>query len=82
MDESAYLALFTVISFTMLSLGSLVLALITRQAEGNRSFAIILALFSMILGGYVAVSIDQRGVIAALVGAVALIISLRRSRRQ
>jgi hypothetical protein len=59
-----------------------VLALITRQAEGNRSFAIILALFSMILGGYVAVSIDQRGVIAALVGAVALIISLRRPRRQ
>jgi hypothetical protein len=82
MDESAYLALFTVISFTMLSLGSLVLALITRQAEGNRSFAIILALFSMILGGYVTVAIDQRGVIAALVGAVALIISLRRSRRQ
>jgi hypothetical protein len=82
MDESAYLALFTVISFTMLSLGSLVLALITRQAKGNRSFAIILALFSMILGGYVAVAIDQRGVIAALIGAIALIISLRRSRRQ
>lgn len=82
MDEAAYLALFTVISFSMLSLGSLVLALVTRQAQGNRSFAIILALFSMILGGYITVAIDQRGVVCAVVGAVALVISLRRSRHQ
>lgn len=74
--QDEYLGLFTVMSFTGLSLGSLLLSVLVRYSKGNRAFAIILALGSIAFGLYVWVSIAEGGILAALFGALSLAICL------
>ena len=74
--QDEYLGLFTVMSFTGLSIGSLLLSVLTRYSKGNRAFAIILALGSIAFGLYVWVNIAEGGILSALFGALSLAISL------
>ena len=74
--QDEYLGLFTVMSFTGLSIGSLLLSVLTRYSKGNRAFAIILALGSIAFGLYVWVNIAEGGILSALFGALSLAICL------
>jgi predicted membrane protein len=74
--QDEYLGLFTVMSFTGLSLGSLLLSVLVRYSKGNRAFAIILALGSIGFGLYVWVNIAEGGILSALFGALSLAICL------
>jgi predicted membrane protein len=82
--QDEYLGLFTVMSFTGLSLGSLLLSVLVRYSKGNRAFAIILALGSIGFGLYVWVNIAEGGILSALFGALSLAIALwpRTSSRE
>ena len=74
--QDEYLGIFTVMSFTGLSLGSLLLSVLTRFSKGNRAFAIVLALGSIAFGLYVWVNITEGGILSALIGATALAVAL------
>jgi MFS-type transporter involved in bile tolerance (Atg22 family) len=77
-----YLGLFTIMSFTALSLGSVLLSILTRTSKGNRAFAIILAVFSIVIGLYVWMNVTEGGILAALFGASSLAIAIwPRSKR-
>jgi MFS-type transporter involved in bile tolerance (Atg22 family) len=77
-----YLGLFTIMSFTALSLGSVLLSVLTRTSKGNRAFAIILAVFSIVIGLYVWMNVTEGGILAALFGASSLAIAIwPRSKR-
>jgi MFS-type transporter involved in bile tolerance (Atg22 family) len=81
MDDE-YLGLFTIMSFTALSLGSVLLSILTRTSKGNRAFAIILAVFSIVIGLYVWMNVTEGGILAALFGASSLAIAIwPRSKR-
>ena len=71
-----YLGLFTIMSFTALSLGSVLLSILTRTSKGNRAFAIILAVFSIVIGLYVWMNVTAGGILAALFGASSLAIAI------
>jgi len=75
MDDE-YLGLFTIMSFTALSLGSVLLSILTRTSKGNRAFAIILAVFSIVIGLYVWINVTEGGILAALFGASSLAIAI------
>jgi MFS-type transporter involved in bile tolerance (Atg22 family) len=75
MDDE-YLGLFTIMSFTALSLGSVLLSILTRTSKGNRAFAIILAVFSIVIGLYVWMNVTEGGILAALFGASSLAIAV------
>jgi len=75
MDDE-YLGLFTIMSFTALSLGSVLLSILTRTSKGNRAFAIILAAFSIVIGLYVWMNVTEGGILAALFGASSLAIAI------
>jgi MFS-type transporter involved in bile tolerance (Atg22 family) len=75
MDDE-YLGLFTIMSFTALSLGSVLLSILTRSSKGNRAFAIILAVFSIVIGLYVWMNVTEGGILAALFGASSLAIAI------
>jgi threonine/homoserine/homoserine lactone efflux protein len=79
-----YLGLFTIMSFTALSLGSVLLSVLTRASRGNRAFAIILAVFSIVIGLYVWMNVTEGGIMAALFGASSLAIAVwpRSSSRE
>jgi threonine/homoserine/homoserine lactone efflux protein len=74
--EDEYLGLFTIMSFTALSLGSVLLSILTRTSKGNRAFAVILAVFSIVLGLYVWMNVTEGGILAALFGASSLAIAI------
>jgi hypothetical protein len=77
-----YLGLFTIMSFTGLSIGSVLLSILTRTSKGNRAFAIILAVFSIVIGLYVWINITEGGILAALFGLSSLAIAVwPRSKR-
>jgi MFS-type transporter involved in bile tolerance (Atg22 family) len=77
-----YLGLFTIMSFTALSLGSVLLSILTRTSKGNRAFALILAVFSIVIGLYVWMNVTEGGILAALFGASSLAIAIwPRSKR-
>jgi threonine/homoserine/homoserine lactone efflux protein len=75
MDDE-YLGLFTIMSFTALSIGSVLLSILTRSSKGNRAFAIILAVFSIVIGLYVWMNVTEGGILAALFGASSLAIAI------
>ena len=74
--QDEYLGLFTVMSFTGLSIGSILLSVLTRYSKGNRAFAIVLALASIAFGLYVWVNITEGGILSALFGASSLAIAV------
>jgi hypothetical protein len=74
--QDEYLGLFTVMSFTGLAIGAVLLSILTRASKGNRAFAIILGVFATGMGLYVWMNITEGGILAALFGASALAIAL------
>ncbi len=82
MGDDQYLILFTVMSFTVLSAGSIVLSLMTRLGRGNRLFALVMSLFSIGTGTYIWLEFAFEGLFIALLGLVALVIAVLPSRKQ
>ena len=74
--QDEYLGLFTVMSFTGLSIGAVLLSILTRYSKGNRAFAIILSTGSVAFGLYVWMNIAEGGILSALIGASALAIAI------
>jgi hypothetical protein len=74
--QDEYLGLFTVMSFTGLSIGAVLLSILTRYSKGNRVFAVILSAGSTAFGLYVWMNITEGGILSALIGASALAITL------
>ena len=73
---------FSVLSFSVLGFGSIVLSLVTLLGRGNRSFAIITAAATIFLGGFMWSVLSEAGSIPTALGVIALILSLLPSKRQ
>ena len=82
MDEQELMITFSVLSFSVLGFGSIVLSLVTLLGRGNRSFAIITAAATIFLGGFMWSVLSDAGSIPTALGVVALILSLLPSKRQ
>lgn len=82
MDEQELMITFSVLSFSVLGFGSIVLSLVTLLGRGNRSFAIITAAATIFLGGFMWSVLSEAGSIPTALGVIALILSLLPSRRQ
>lgn len=73
---------FSVLSFSVLGIGAIVLSLVTLLGRGNRSFAIITSAATIFLGGFMWSVLSEAGSIPTALGVLALIISLLPSKRQ
>ncbi len=82
MDEQELMITFSVLSFSVLGLGSIVLSLVTLLGRGNRSFAIITAAATIFLGGFMWSVLSEAGSIPTALGLIALILSLLPSKRR
>jgi hypothetical protein len=82
MDEQELMINFSVLSFSVLGIGSIALSLVTLLGRGNRSFAIITAAATIFLGGFMWSVLSEAGSIPTALGVLALIISLLPSKRQ
>lgn len=82
MGDDQYLVLFTVMSFTVLSAGSIVLSLLTRLGRGNRVFALIMGIFSIGMGAYMWLEFAPEGLFIAILGLVALMLAVLPSRKK
>jgi hypothetical protein len=84
MDEQDLMITFSVLSFSVLGLGAIVLSLVTLLGRGNRSFAVITAAATIFLGGFMWMVLAPEGLIPTVLGVVALVLSVwpKRSLRQ
>jgi len=73
---------FSVLSFSMLGVGSIVLSLVTLLGRGNRSFAIITAGATIFLGGFMWLVLAPEGFIPTGLGVIALVLSVLPSKRR
>lgn len=76
MDEQQLMITFSVLSFSVLGLGAIVLSLVTRLGRGNRSFAIITSAATIFLGAFMWLMLAPEGLIPTALGAVAFILAL------
>jgi hypothetical protein len=84
MDEQQLMITFSVLSFSVLGLGAIVLSLVTLLGRGNRSFAIITAGATIFLGAFMWAVLAPQGALPTFLGVIALVLSVwpKRSRRQ
>jgi hypothetical protein len=82
MDEQQLMITFSVLSFSVLGLGAIVLSLVTLLGRGNRSFAIITAAATIFLGGFMWAVLSEQGFIPIALGVIALVLSVLPSRRR
>jgi hypothetical protein len=82
MTEQQLMITFSVLSFSMLGIGAIVLSLVTLLARGNRSFAIITAVATIFLGGFMWAVLAPEGFIPTALGVIALVLSVLPSRRR
>ena len=82
MDEQELMITFSVLSFSVLGIGSIVLSLITQLGRGNRSFAIISAAATFFLGGFMFFVLTEQGIIPTALGVIALVISFLPGKRR
>ncbi len=75
MDEQELMITFSILSFSVLGIGSIVLSLVTLLGRGNRSFAIITAASTIFLGGFMWFMLSEQGIIPTALGVIALVIS-------
>lgn len=80
MDEQELMITFSILSFSVLGIGSIVLSLVTLLGRGNRSFAIITALATIFLGGFMWFMLSEQGVLPTALGVIALVISFLQSK--
>lgn len=81
MDEQELMITFSVLSFSVLGIGSIVLSLVTLLGRGNRSFAIITAAATIFLGGFMWFVLTEQGIIPTALGVIALVISFLPGKR-
>jgi hypothetical protein len=84
MDEQQLMITFSVLSFSVLGLGAIVLSLVTLLGRGNRTFAVITAAATIFLGAFMWLVLAPEGLIPTALGVIALVLSVwpRKSRRQ
>jgi hypothetical protein len=66
---------FTFLSFLALGAGSIVISLVTVFGRGNRSFAFIMAISTVVLGTFMALQLDQIGWIPTAMGGLAFLLA-------
>ena len=76
MDEQQLMITFSVLSFSVLGLGAIVLSLVTLMGRGNRSFAIITAAATIFLGAFMWMVLAPEGLIPTVLGVIALVLSV------
>ena len=82
MDEQQLMITFSVLSFSVLGLGSIVLSIATYVGKGNRSFAIITAAATIFLGGFMYFVLSQQGIVPTALGAIAFVLSIWPNKRR
>jgi hypothetical protein len=82
MDEQQLMITFSVLSFSMLGIGAIVLSLVTLLGRGNRSFAIITAAATIFLGAFMWIVLAPEGILPTLLGVIALVLSVLPSKRR
>jgi hypothetical protein len=82
MDEQQLMITFSVLSFSVLGLGAIVLSLVNKLGRGNRSFAIITAVATIFLGAFMWMVLAPQGALPTALGVIALVVSVLPSRRQ
>ena len=82
MDEQQLMINFSVLSFSMLGIGAIVLSLVTLLGRGNRSFAIITAGATIFLGAFMWLVLAPQGLIPTSLGVIALVLSVLPSKRR
>ena len=84
MDEQQLMITFSVLSFSVLGLGAIVLSLVTLLGRGNRTFAVITAAATIFLGAFMWMVLAPEGLIPTVLGVIALVLSVwpRKSQRQ
>ena len=76
MDEQELMITFSVLSFSVLGLGAIVLSLVTLLGRGNRSFAIITAAATIFLGAFMWIVLAPQGLLPTVLGVIALVLSV------
>ena len=82
MDEQQLMITFSVLSFSMLGVGAIVLSLVTLLGRGNRSFAIITAAATIFLGAFMWFVLAPEGILPTMLGVIALVLSVLPSKRR
>ena len=84
MDEQQLMITFSVLSFSVLGLGAIVLSLVTLLGRGNRTFAVITAAATIFLGAFMWMVLAPEGLIPTALGVIALVLSIwpKGSQRQ
>ena len=80
MDEQQLMITFSVLSFSVLGLGAIVLSLVTLLGRGNRSFAIITAAATIFLGAFMWLVLAPEGLIPTVLGVIALVLGVLPKR--
>ena len=80
MDEQQLMITFSVLSFSVLGIGAIVLSLVTRLGKGNRSFAIITSAATIFLGAFMWMVLAPEGVIPTSLGAIAFVLAIWPSK--
>jgi Na+/H+ antiporter NhaA len=82
MDEQQLMITFSVLSFSMLGVGAIVLSLVTLLGRGNRSFAVITAAATIFLGAFMWIVLAPEGILPTLLGVIALVLSVLPSKKR
>ena len=82
MDEQQLMITFSVLSFSTLGVGAIVLSLVTLLGRGNRSFAIITAAATIFLGAFMWFVLAPEGILPTALGVIALVLSVLPSKRR
>ena len=82
MDEQQLMITFSVLSFSVLGLSSIVLSLVTLVGKGNRSFAIITSAATIFLGAFMWVVLTPQGLVPTALGVVAFVLSIWPNKRR
>jgi hypothetical protein len=82
MDEQQLMITFSVLSFSMLGVGAIVLSLVTLLGRGNRSFAVITAAATIFLGAFMWIVLAPEGILPTVLGVIALVLSVLPSKRR
>ena len=82
MDEQQLMVTFSVLSFSVLGLGAIVLSLVTLLGRGNRSFAIITAAATIFLGAFMWFVLAPEGLIPTALGVIALVLSVLPNKKR
>jgi hypothetical protein len=76
MDEQQLMITFSVLSFSVLGLGAIVLSLVTLLGRGNRTFAVITAAATIFLGAFMWIVLAPEGALPTALGVIALVLSV------